>query len=63
MDRDQHLSSQKSKAVNSGQAKYLRSLDRSIRKKWNQLRVYKKNKIQVGNEDPLKTRKLQTEPI
>jgi len=32
------------KAINSGQAQYLRSIDRGIRKKWNQLYYQRKEK-------------------
>ena len=62
MQQDSNEMFNKTKAVNSGQAQYLRSLDKSIRKKWNQLRYYRKTKV-IPENDSLQTRKLQTEPI
>ena len=51
-----------SKAINSGQAQHLRSIDRKIRKKWNLLYCYRKGRI--GQLDPASVgiHKLNTEP-
>ena len=51
------------KAINSGQAQYLRSIDRGIRKKWNQLYYHRKDKNNQYESGGISIRKLNTEPI
>jgi hypothetical protein len=51
-----------SRAINSGQAKHLRNIDKDIRKKWQQLYFHRQHTAPREQDSSVSGKKINTEP-